>query len=166
MKTLYLVRHAKSSWKFPELDDIERPLNKRGNRDAPVMGRFLKDRNILPDILISSPATRAKKTAKIIADTLSYPKDQIKLDEEIYEAGATHLLKITNGINDKCKSAMLVGHNPGMTYFANMLANIRIENIPTCGIACIELKLDSWKDITENSGTLTFFEFPKNLTSS
>jgi phosphohistidine phosphatase len=165
MKILYLVRHAKSSWKFPDLDDFERPLNKRGNRDAPVMGRFLNEREILPDIIISSPAKRAKKTAKIISDVLTYPKNRINYDEGIYEASTMGLLKITSTIDDSCKSAMLVGHNPSMTYFANMLANFRIGNIPTCGIVCIDLNISSWKKLSENSGKLAFFEFPKNLIS-
>ena len=163
MKTLYLVRHAKSSWKFPDLDDYERPLNKRGKRDAPLMGQYLKKQNIIPDIIVSSPATRAKRTSKIIAETLSYPKDKIKFIEDIYEASTLGLLDIAGKIEEKYESAMLVGHNPGMTYLANMLANVRIDNIPTCGIACISLNIKSWKEIAEKSGTLKFFEYPKNL---
>jgi phosphohistidine phosphatase len=165
MKILYLVRHAKSSWKFPDLDDFERPLNKRGKRDAPMMGRFLKERDILPDILLSSPAKRAKKTAKIIADELSYSKNQIVFNDEIYEASTVGLLKIASRTADNFKSAMLVGHNPGMTYLANMIANVRIDNIPTCGIVCIDLKISSWKQFSENCGRLSFFEYPKKLIS-
>jgi phosphohistidine phosphatase len=166
MKTLYLVRHAKSSWKFPNLDDFDRPLNKRGKRDAPVMGKFLKERKILPDIIISSPAARAKKTAKIIAKALSYPKTDINFKKEIYEASAVGLLKIAAMINDKISSAMLFGHNPGMTYLANMLANVRIDNIPTCGVVCIELDIPSWNKISEDCGKLIFFEYPKNIIPS
>ena len=165
MKTLYLVRHAKSSWKYPELDDFERPLNKRGKRDAPVMGSYLKDKKIIPEILISSPAVRAKKTAKIIAKKLDFPKHNIIFSEDIYEASTMGLLKITSRTDDKFNSAMLVGHNPSMTYYANTIANIRLDNIPTCGIAGIELNISSWKEISENCGKLLFFVYPKKLVS-
>jgi phosphohistidine phosphatase len=163
MKILYLVRHAKSSWKFPDLDDFERPLNKRGKRDGPVMGKFLRDKDILPDLLISSPAVRAKKTAKIIAENLAYSKNRINFDHEIYEASTKGLLKLISEINDKHNSVMLVGHNPSMTYIANTLSNRRIDNIPTCGIVCFELNITAWKEISENCGKLIFFEYPKNL---
>ena len=166
MKTLYLVRHAKSSWKFPELDDFDRPLNKRGKRDAPKMGKFLKERDVQPDVFLSSPAARASKTAKIIAESLVYPKNKIIYDEKIYEATTIGLSNIVSDIDDKFKKVILVGHNPSMTYFANMLANIRIDNIPTCGIVCVNLNISLWKEISEHCGTLNFFEFPKNLKSS
>ena len=166
MKTIYLVRHAKSSWKFPDLDDFDRPLNKRGKRDAPVMGRFLKDRHILPDIILSSPANRTKTTAKIISESISYPKKNIVFDNNIYEASTMGLLGITGNADDAMMSIMLVGHNPSMTYFANMLANIRIDNVPTCGIVGISLNISSWKDIAEGCGKLMFFEYPKNLIKS
>ncbi len=163
MKTLYLVRHAKSSWKFPELDDFERPLNKRGKRDAPAMGHFLKDKDIMPDIIISSPAVRASMTTRIISDILSYPLSRVKYSDKIYEADTASLLKVVSGVDNKYNSTMLVGHNPGMTYFANMLASARIDNIPTCGIICTELDISSWQEILENCGTFKFFKFPKNL---
>ncbi len=163
MKTLYLVRHAKSSWKFPELDDFERPLNKRGKRDAPAMGRLLKDKDIMPDIIISSPAVRASMTTKIISDILSYPLSRVKYSDEIYEADTTSLLRVVSRVDDKFNSTMLIGHNPGMTYFANMLASARIDNIPTCGIFCTELDISSWQEISGNCGTFKFFKSPKNL---
>ena len=163
MKILYLVRHAKSSWKFPDLDDIDRPLNKRGKRDAPRMGNFLNNKKVRPDIIISSPAVRAAKTAELIADILSYPLQKILFNKEIYEASTTSLFNTIGKINNNFHSAMLVGHNPGMTYFANALANLRIDNIPTCGIVCTELDISSWKEIEEQCGVLRFFEYPKNL---
>lgn len=165
MKKLYIVRHAKSSWKFPELDDFDRPLNKRGKRDAPRMGQFLKEKDLQVDMLLSSSAARAKRTAEILADSLSLPANKIKFDREIYESDTMGLQKIVSRLDDRYTDAMLVGHNPGMTYFANMLANIRIDNIPTCGVVCVNLKISSWKEISENCGTLNFFEIPKNLTS-
>jgi phosphohistidine phosphatase len=127
------------------------------------MGRFLKNKNILPDTIISSPAVRASKTTKIISDILSYPHNRVTYADQIYEANPNSLLKIIQSVDDKFNSVMLVGHNPSMTYFANMLANNRIDNIPTCGIFCAELDISSWQEISKNCGTLKFFEFPKNL---
>jgi len=163
MKTLYLVRHAKSSWKHPELDDFERPLNKRGKRDAPRMGQFLMNKGIIPDIIISSPALRALMTTKIISDILSYPKNQVTYFDDIYEADISSLFKILSKVKSKYNSAMMVGHNPGMTTIANALTNTRIDNIPTCGVFCTELDISSWQEISENCGELIFFKYPKNL---
>lgn len=163
MKILYLVRHAKSSWKDQSLNDIERPLNKRGKRDAPAMGHFLKKKNIYPDIIISSPAVRAAVTAKIIAENLSYPLNRIKYSDDIYDVDTTSLFKVVKHIKDKYDSAMITGHNPVLTNFGNALTNSRVDNIPTCGILGIELAIKSWLNITENCGTVIFFKFPKNL---
>lgn len=163
LKILYLIRHAKSSWKFPDLADFDRPLNKRGKRDAPVMANFLKTIEVRPDIIISSPANRASKTAQVIADVLSYSPDEIQYENDIYEAGTMSLFNIVSNTDDKFRTAMLFGHNPGMTYFANALANLRIDNIPTCGVVCIELSISSWSEIKESCGVLKFFEYPKNL---
>ena len=123
MKTLYLIRHAKSSWKHPELTDFERPLNKRGRSDAPKMGRLLEKRKIIPDVFISSPAIRAAMTARIIADKLNYPLSDIQYADQIYEANAQELYDIIAGTDDQYSSAMLVGHNPGMTFLANSVSN-------------------------------------------
>jgi len=163
MKTLYLVRHAKSSWKHPELDDFERPLNKRGKRDAPAMGQFLLQKGIKPDIIISSPAVRASVTTKIISDILSYPFNRVAYSDDIYEAGISSLFKILSKVENKYNSGMIVGHNPGMTYFANTLASTRIDNIPTCGIFCTDLDISSWQEISEDCGVMKFFKYPKNL---
>jgi len=163
MKILYLVRHAKSSWKFPDLDDFERPLNKRGKRDAPAMGHFLKDKNIKPDIIITSPAVRASVTTKIISNIISYPLSRVKYADDIYEADITSLLNVVKSIKDKYKSAMIVGHNPGLTDFANILTNSRVDNIPTCGILSTNLSINSWQDISANCGSTNFYNFPKNI---
>ena len=163
MKTLYLVRHAKSSWKYRDLDDFDRPLNKRGERDAPAMGQFLKGKTIIPDIIISSPAIRASMTTRILSNFLSYPFKKVQFSEDIYEADISSLFKVLSRVDDKFASVMMVGHNPGMTYFANVLVNARIDNIPTCGVVCSDLDISSWQDISEKCGTMKFFRFPKNL---
>jgi len=163
MKTLYLVRHAKSSWKHPELSDFERPLNKRGKRDAPAIGQYLRSKDIKPDIIISSSAVRALMTTKIISKSLSYPFNQVVFSRDIYEANISSLFKTISEVNNKFNSTMMVGHNPAMTDLANALTNTRIDNIPTCGVYCAELDISSWESISENCGRMIFFEYPKNI---
>ena len=160
MKTLYLARHAKSSWKHPELSDIERPLNKRGKRDAPIIGNLLKEKGVNPDILISSPAVRARKTAATIAGIIDYPKSEILIDENIYESSSSELINVIQGFDDKYNSIMMFGHNPGFTMLNNYLTESFIDNIPTCGVVGIRFN-SSWKKIKGASGKAFFFIYPK-----
>ncbi|NNG25998.1 MAG: histidine phosphatase family protein [Ignavibacteriaceae bacterium] len=160
MKTLYLVRHAKSSWKHPELSDFERPLNKRGKNDAPFMGKLLAEKGVNPELVISSPAKRASSTAKIIASELNYVKEKIIFDKNIYEGTGRRLLEIISGIQEKYNFVMLFGHNPGLTVLSNNLSDHFIDNIPTCGIVALEFS-KSWSDIKLNSAKFLFFEYPK-----
>lgn len=161
MKSLFLVRHAKSSWKFPELDDFERPLNKRGKTDAPLMGKLLKSKKVHPDIILSSSAIRAASTAKIIAKALAYPVEDILLKNEIYDAGIPELMQTIQAIDDNFGSALLVGHNPGLTFLANYLADHMVTNIPTCGIYAMELDISKWNQTGIKCGKFTFLDFPK-----
>lgn len=163
MKTLYLVRHAKSSWKYPELSDLERPLNKRGKRDAPIMGRRLQLRSIIPDLMLSSPANRALTTCKVIAKALKYPEHKVATDKNIYHAEAESLLEVVRVVSNKMNSLMLFGHNPGFTDFANALANTDIYNIPTCGVFACEFEVDNWSNVTFGNGKLLFYDYPKKL---
>ena len=165
MKTIYLVRHAKSSWKYPNLDDFERPLNKRGRKSAPLMGAILKKLKVAPDLIVSSPANRAAMTARIIADKISYPLDNIRYSESMYEFSANALIDVVEHLDDVLNKAMLVGHNPALTDLANYIGNKPISNIPTSGVFCVELDISSWKKIGEHCGKLKFFEFPKKHTS-
>ena len=160
MKTLYLARHAKSSWKHPELSDIERPLNKRGKRDAPYIGNLLKEKDVKPDLLISSPALRARKTAIVIAEKIDYPKSKILIDDNIYESSSTELKNIIQGFDDKYNSVMMFGHNPDFTMLNNYLTDSYIDNIPTCGVVGIRFN-SSWKKIDGDSGKAFFFIYPK-----
>lgn len=162
MKTLYLIRHAKSSWKDPELQDFERPLNKRGKRDAPEMGQRLKENKAGIDVIISSPAQRTLKTAKIIAREIDFPVKKIVKKDSVYLADVPTLVKVIRKISDKHHQAMLFGHNPGLTTLANFLVNgEQVENIPTCGIFCIEFEIDSWKKVEQGIGKMLFFDYPK-----
>jgi phosphohistidine phosphatase len=160
MKTLYLARHAKSSWKHPELSDIERPLNKRGKRDAPNIGDLLREKSVKPDLIISSPAVRARKTAMVIAELIDYSKGKILIDDSIYESSSTELINTIKGFDDKYKSVMMFGHNPGFTMVNNYLSDSFIDNIPTCGVVGIHFK-SSWKNINADSGKTFFFIYPK-----
>lgn len=159
MKKLYIIRHAKSSWKDLYLDDFERPLNKRGKQNAPFMGDKLKDKNIVPDIIISSPALRAKTTAKIIAKKVKYNK-KILFNDNVYESSPIILHKILIKIDDKNSIVFLFGHNPEL----NMLAEDYVkfdENIVTCGVVEIEFDCDKWTEISAENAKLISFDYPK-----
>lgn len=161
MKTLYLVRHAKSSWKYPKLDDFERPLNKRGRKNAPFMGSLLRELNVAPDLVISSPANRAAMTARIIAAALDYPLEDIQYTEAIYEFGEKALIDVVKEIDDRVNQAMVVGHNPATNGLANYIGDQPVSNIPTCGVFCVELDIASWSNLKAHCGKVKFFEYPK-----
>ncbi|MDJ0828812.1 MAG: histidine phosphatase family protein [Desulfobacterales bacterium] len=161
MKTLTFVRHAKSSWKFPELADRDRPLNKRGKRDAPNMGKRLALRNFAPDVIISSPAVRALKTAKIIAKAIGYPKKKIVVEPQFYGAGSEQFLQIIRGFENHVDWVMCTGHNPTLTSLANRLYPEPIENVPTCGIVEVAFDTDSWSDIDQLEPIKFDFDYPK-----
>lgn len=161
MKRLYLVRHAKSSWNRLELDDIDRPLNKRGKRDAPFMGQRLKQHDVCPDLIISSPAKRALKTAKIIAEEMGCPKKQIVIDDALYLQGISAIINLIQSIDDSHESVMLFGHNPDFTQLAEQLTDYQVDNIPTCGIFCIDFNVGFWQEVDEGKGLFTFFDYPK-----
>lgn len=158
MKRLLLIRHAKSSWKQLDGADIERPLNKRGKRDAPLMGKILRDLKIRPDLIISSPAKRALCTARMIAKILKYPRKKIVVRDKIYESGLSALLKIIQELDDSLATVILLGHNPDLTELAQYLSDYPVENIPTCGIFCLDLV--SWQDTTQHGSDFVFFDYP------
>jgi len=160
MKTIYLVRHAKSFWGDQSTPDFDRPLNKRGKRDAPFMGEILNDKKVKPDLIISSPAKRAKKTAIAIANEISYPEKKIVFKEELYEATINTILKILQKLDERHNTIMIFGHNPGLTLLNNHISNHYIDNIPTCGVVTLETD-NKWIEIDKNSCQLLFFEYPK-----
>ncbi len=161
MKTLYIIRHAKSSWDSSAKSDFDRPLNKRGLRDAPMMGRVLKQKSIKPDFIISSTAKRAKKTALIIAEQIGYKESDIIFDGDLYLASANEILEIIQNVSDKVDSLFVIAHNPGMTDFINHFSDTFIDNLPTAGIFSMEFDMDDWKDIKSNSAKNCFFDYPK-----
>jgi len=161
MKTLYLIRHAKSDWSDETLSDFDRPLNKRGMKDAPLMGSHLTDKGIRPDLIISSPALRAKTTALTIAQALSYPLESIRYDHDLYASDPETILSIIRAVSDDIDTLFVFGHNPEFTECANLITGGDINNIPTCGVVEMRLIKEGWKSIGENSAELRGFDFPK-----
>lgn len=161
MKTLYLLRHAKSSWSDGSISDLDRPLNGRGEKAASFIGGLMKENGLVPERIISSPAKRAGDTAELVAETLEFAAE-ILFDERIYDAGPMHLLAVVSEIPDELDSAMIVGHNPGMVGFIWYLTG-KMEPMPTAALAQIELPVAHWNEITEGCGTLTEIIRPKDL---
>ena len=161
VKTLFIVRHAKSSWDDLDLKDIDRPLNERGEKDAPKMAKRLKERKIVPDLLLSSPAVRAFDTCRHFAKVLGYANEKIKTDARLYHADEEMLLQIVKELKESDDCVMLFGHNPGLTVFSNLLLGEDIDNIPTCGVVAAEIKVVSWKEIIFGRGILDFYDYPK-----
>lgn len=163
LKRITLLRHAKSSWKNPELNDFERPLNKRGQRDAPLMGRYLADRGVRFDLLLVSPATRARMTAEAIAEQLKIDRDRLIFNQHIYQATLSELVALLQTIADDRQNVLLIGHNPGITDLANFLVDGRLENIPTSGVFSVELQVQSWKQLDQSAARLLFYDYPKRI---
>lgn len=161
MKTIVLLRHAKSSRKDPHLQDIDRPLNKRGKKDAPEMGRRMAEKGIHPDAVITSPALRARVTAKAVAKALGVSKKGIVARDQIYMAGTEGLMSTIHELENEWDLVVLVGHNPDMTNLGNQLGGLDIANIPTCGALALEFDTSRWDEIQPGSGKELFFDFPK-----
>lgn len=162
MKSLILVRHAKSSWDDPALSDYDRPLNDRGRKDAPMMARRLLSKGIRPDILVSSPARRALTTAHAFAAEMDIPLHQIQTAEALYMAGPGDFLRVITTLDDAVGTAAVFSHNPGITDFANLLGVARIDHFPTCAVFGIHIDTSHWKDIGNAGKSFWFFDFPKN----
>jgi len=160
MKTLYIMRHAKSSWADTDLADFDRPLNDRGQRDAPFMGNVMRDNGYAPDIILSSPAVRARETARSVKKGGDL-NGEIVFDDRIYEASPQSLKQVVSEIGDKHTSAMLVGHNPGIEGFIRYLTGT-LEPMPTAALAVIELNTASWSGVDANSGKLIRIIRPKD----
>lgn len=161
MKTVFLVRHAKSSWDYPSLRDIERPLNKRGLRDAPFMAKLLKKQGVEPDAIFSSPAVRALTTATFFKNELGLEGEDIFLRDEIYEAFPQVIVQLIQTLPEKFDTIMLFGHNPTFTSVSNMFTSNYIGNVPTCGISRIEADIKNWTEFNDRNAKLVSFQYPK-----
>jgi len=163
LKKLLLIRHAKSSWSDDSISDKERPLNARGKKAAPFMAEILKKKNINIELFISSPAERAFATAKKFADTFGYPRNKIKIIEDLYGAATYEIMEIVNNFDNNLECVAIFGHNPDLTQFNNFLSDTYIDNIPTTGIVLLHFEVDNWTDIGSGIGKLQFFDYPKKF---
>ncbi len=163
MKTLYLIRHAKSSWGDFTQPDFERPLNERGKKDASEMAQRLLDKKITIDAFVSSPAKRAKKTAKLFCKVFETKEDNIILIDRLYNASPETFFEVVEALDNKLDAVAVFSHNPGITDFVNKLCKaVEIDEMPTCAIFAIEINMDKWKDFRETEKRFLFFDYPKN----
>ena len=161
MKTLFVLRHAKSSWEKADLSDFARPLNERGLEAAPLMGKFIYKNQLQPELILSSPAERAKQTALLVKENAQID-GKIRYDERIYEASSLRLLEVVSEQSDKIESVMLVGHNPGLEGLLKILTN-EAQPMPTAALAVIDLKIGKWSEINSSKGNLRTLIRPKEL---
>jgi phosphohistidine phosphatase len=159
MKTLYILRHAKSSWNYANLSDFERPLNERGIKTAPFMGELMAKKNFQPDLILSSPAARAKQTALLVRKA-GRMKAEIKYDERIYEASPLRLMEIVSEIENETESVLLVGHNPGLEGLVKFLTG-EFQSMPTAALAVVDLKTEDWKSVHPDCCALRALIRPK-----
>jgi phosphohistidine phosphatase len=164
MKTLLVLRHAKSSWDHPHLSDFDRPLNGRGEKSAPAMGQFMRSKGLLPEVIIASPAKRARMTAELAAESGEFDAE-IRFDEQIYGAGANGLMYVASGIDDSFETALIVGHNPGFEMLVEALTG-EGGHMPTAALAVIDLEIDSWSEVDAGTGTLRGFFIPREVMGS
>ncbi|HEU4508152.1 MAG TPA: histidine phosphatase family protein [Pyrinomonadaceae bacterium] len=160
MKTLYLLRHAKSSWNDSSLRDFDRPLNERGKADAPVIGKHLASENLSHPLVICSPAVRTRETAELVLTNANLHVEP-RFDDRIYEASLRDLLQVVSDLDDEKQTAILIGHNPGFEELLSFLTG-ETRPMPTCALAKVVFDVVSWKDIKANDGTLESFVTPKN----
>ncbi len=163
MKTLYLVRHGKSSWENMSHQDYERPLLEKGISRTRKVALSLKEKNICPDLIISSHAQRAYETAGIIADKLHYPVDKIQIEKGLYFSGPEAMEHVILGLDDALEEVMLVGHNPDMTKLANVFLTDKLDYLPTTGIVCVKFDTESWTEVFIAPREISFIITPKTL---
>lgn len=164
LRRLTLVRHAKSDWSLPGQQDWDRPLNRRGQQDAPEMARRLRSRKFRPDLILTSPAVRALTTASIMARELKVSADRIAQDERLYLAGPPQIAEVIRELGGDVAHLMVFGHNPGITECANRLsAGEHIDNLPTCGVFTAAFDVADWSRLDWGSGLEPEFDYPRNL---
>lgn len=161
MKTIYLIRHAKSSWNDIGSKDFDRILNKRGEHDAPLIGRKLNNLLFKPDLIVCSPAKRTTITANLICQQIDYSFQSVQFEPSIYEASLTDLKNLINSFSNNFSAIALIGHNPSITLLSNYLTDQFLSNMPTCGVVKIELEIDSWNEIIQGIGRQKYFIYPK-----
>lgn len=163
MKELYIVRHGKSSWNIDNISDIDRSLKERGVVDGYTMAERLKNKSIIPDKIISSPATRALHSAMIFTRTFNISLENLVINKDIYHAEYRSMINIIRNTDDEIKSLMIFGHNPTFTDLANYFVDNKIDNLPTTGIVGIKFKTEKWNEIEKSDIMDWFFDYPKNI---
>lgn len=161
MKSIILTRHAKSDWSNLYVKDFDRELNHRGLHDAPMMGRRLSSRHILPDLIIASTAKRAAQTAELIAENCGFNKNSIQWDINLYHAPPHRIEEVLYATSDNIQTLMIVCHNPGITEFVNSIAGSLCDNLPTCGMAAFSFEATSWNEFKLAKPSLLFYDTPK-----
>jgi len=161
MKLLTLVRHAKSSWKYPELNDFDRPLNNRGKRDLPHMASRMAAHHLEPDLVLSSGAARAMATTNEICNHLQLSSEEIQVIPELYESCAETLMLVLQNIPDSYQHIMLVGHNPGLEHLNEILSQSTLKKFPTAAYVHLHLSITNWHELSAACATMTIFDYPK-----
>lgn len=163
MKTIYIIRHAKSSWSDSSMTDFERPLNERGKIDAPAMAERLLENKIKIDAFVSSPAKRARKTCQAFCKVYEVEKKDIILVDELYNSSLNHFYKIISSLDNRLKKVAIFSHNPGITDFVNSLVpEINVDNMPTCAVFAVDADIKDWIDFENSKKDFLFFEYPKH----
>lgn len=165
MKTIYIIRHAKSSWTF-DLPDIHRPVGIRGRRDIPGIGKYLSENEPTPDLMVSSPASRSLYTALYIGDEWGYPEEAIKISEKLYHADVDTIISTLSALDDDVESVAIFGHNPGFTDLVNHFSSEYLDNLPTCGVCALEVDVKNWKKLNPEKASRKFIINPKKLQHS
>ncbi|WP_275315229.1 SixA phosphatase family protein [Tenacibaculum bernardetii] len=160
MKTLYIVRHAKSSWKYESIEDIDRPLKERGIKDAHLLSKYLSEEIKRPDVFVSSSANRALHTAVIFCENFKYPLANLKIKRQLYSFSDGYLVKTVKALDDSFDSAIIFSHDHGINSFVNKFGDKPIAHVSTCGVIGIQFDEKHWKNIKKGSTCLV--EFPKN----
>ncbi len=161
MKSLLLIRHAKSSWDNPQQNDFDRTLNARGLKDAPVMAKKLADRNIQIDAFISSPAVRARKTCEFFLEAFNKGKNEMHLVSQLYLPEPSVIEETIISLSNDIESVAIFSHNNGITEFANQLSEAKIDNMPTCCIFAVKIETDSWSKFAKAKKNFWFVDYPK-----
>lgn len=162
VKRLIFARHAKSSWNYPHLSDIERPLNKRGKKAAPIMGRALREQEMIPEAIFASPSVRTRKTSALLAKQLEFPLEEIEIVDSFYGADPEMVAQFAKGLGDHLSTVMLVGHNPTWTSMSYRLTGEHLGNLPTSGILVIDFKIEQWADLNDK-GKRKALLIPRNF---
>jgi phosphohistidine phosphatase len=162
MKTLILVRHAKSDWSEAGMSDIDRPLNERGKKDAPEMAKRLRKKGLKIDGFVSSPAKRALRTARFFAEEFDRKKDEIQVEKSLYGALPSQFEQVIAMLQDKEDTVAIFSHNPGITEYVNTLCEVHTDNMPTCGIFALQATVEKWQDFTKAEKKFLFYDYPKN----